>query len=267
MMRVLHLWDVAGVSCILSKYLSRIGVESRVIHRRSHDVVGFLDFYSQFSYSISGDVRKFALETIRLGRHADILHVHSLDNWLPLLRARLPNKPLLLHYHGDDIRYKQRSTRKHFYQMLADRVLVSTPDLLSYAARRAIWLPNPVDTDHFRPMPELRKKEALTFKMRYLDMQRASTILDSLNVEIVDRDRSPIPYKLMPAFMNQFRLYIDAKFERTALTSMSTTGLQALACGLTVIDWKNQHHTSLPDIHKPDRVVQKLLEIYESMLS
>ncbi len=33
---------------------------------------------------------------------------------------------------------------------LADTILVATPDLQQFV-RKAIYLPNPIDTDHFKP--------------------------------------------------------------------------------------------------------------------
>ena len=41
-------------------------------------------------------------------------------------------------------------------QRMADTVIVSTPDLLQLVAK-GIHLPNPVDTDHFKPRLNFKK--------------------------------------------------------------------------------------------------------------
>jgi hypothetical protein len=249
-------------------YLRRVGVESRVIHRREHDPFGFLDFYAAVGIPVQGNAWTFFRAVLTHAKHADILHLHSLDHWLPMLRFLFPRKALILHYHGDEIRNRGSQLAKRVYRRFADAVLVATADLLRDVGRSAMWLPNPIDLEHWQPMPELQQKEALVFKVRYLDVRRSLALTDRSEVDIVDREANPVPYRLMPAFLNRYRVYVDAKYDvassvgDTPLESLSTTGLQALACGLRVLDWRGHYRAGFPDAHRPENVVETLHKLY-----
>jgi len=100
---------------------------------------------------------------------ADIYHVHYLlqDCYIA---SKLGKRPLIGHAHGSDLRSSLyhplwgRIVRHNLKN--CDRVLVSTPDILG-AARHfredAEYIPNPVDTRLFYPIPavEHEKKRVL----------------------------------------------------------------------------------------------------------
>ena len=123
-------------------------------------------------------------------RKADIIHIHGKFEMVFRLRRRFGvSKKIILEYLGTDIRGldkpKEVSTgpswdllwlevlsrnrgqelsneQVHYYaQMLADAVLVSTPDLLSLV-HKGEYIPIPVDSQHFKPdTPSQQKFEKL----------------------------------------------------------------------------------------------------------
>lgn len=85
---------------------------------------------------------------LKIAGDYDLLHFHyssGLPFGLDFPLWRLLGKKLVMHHHGTDIRGKGE---RFLYSRLADRILVSTPDLLKWS-RDAIWLPNPLDLERY----------------------------------------------------------------------------------------------------------------------
>jgi hypothetical protein len=141
-------------------------------------------------------------------------------------------------------------------QRMADIVIVSTPDLLQLVPK-SIHLPNPVDTDHFKPdIIYKKKKEALTLKTEVTDSQCALDYCKenniNLDIDLHDRNQKPILHANMPDFLRQYKIYVDIKcVNDTILQALSKTGLEALACGLKVLDHKLKYCEGLPAQHNP----------------
>jgi hypothetical protein len=153
-------------------------------------------------------------------------------------------------------------------QRMADTVIVSTPDLLHVVAK-GIHLPNPVDTDHFKPdsISKNEQKEALTIDTEVTDIQWALDYCKrhniSLNIEVYNRIKDPIVYKDMPEFLRRYKTYVDIRFvNKTILQNLSKTALEALACGLKVLDYQLKYRQGLPREHDPINVTSQLSNIY-----
>src|SRR5918992_2055736 len=178
-MRILHVWDQAGVACILAKYQRRQGYSSSVLRVKGQDKYGINKFYSDLIIFCSE--QDFIQRSLREADSAQLIHVHSRIDVIAPLRERYgKSKKIILHYHGTDIRgfnpptvhqkhtrlgsilnsskflmkklirRKSGSTiRNRRAQLAADRILVSTPDLVKLV-KRSNYLPNPVDIEHFR---------------------------------------------------------------------------------------------------------------------
>jgi hypothetical protein len=201
------------------------------------------------------------------------------------------SKKIILHYHGSEIRGSYQSVeglnlahasflkikmrvrkllrnRKHLKaQRLADAVIVSTPDLLQWVTN-CTYLPNPVDIDLFKPLTIYeKKKNALTIKTEVTDTRWAIDYCNNNNInvdiEVYDRAQSPIMYADMPNFLRQYSMYVDIKYvNETVLEALSKTGLEALACGLKVLNYRLEYRQGLPIEHDPTRVVSILSKIY-----
>ncbi|MEM4274803.1 MAG: hypothetical protein QXK74_01095 [Candidatus Nitrosocaldaceae archaeon] len=101
-MKILHVWDVAGVSVTLAKFMDRMyATNSSIMMRRVFDPFNFVDE----KYLYDSSARDFLINTVFSARKYDIIHIHSIDKPLFLKALRyLYNKKIILHYHGTEIR-------------------------------------------------------------------------------------------------------------------------------------------------------------------
>jgi glycosyltransferase involved in cell wall biosynthesis len=156
-MKVLHIWNTAGVASILAKYQAELlGWNTWVLMRLPYDpfcmtLYGELDTDTRNSFMVRA---LWILKSVLRSRCYDLIHVHALDKILPILRVLYPQKPIIMHYHGTDIRGKWSERKKYWRN--ANLILVSTLDLLTTLPReylqyrRIVYLPNPVDTRLFK---------------------------------------------------------------------------------------------------------------------
>jgi len=186
---------------------------------------------------------------------------------------------VILHYHGLDIRGRWQR-RKRLWAS-ADRVLVSTPDLLEGAPEGVMYVPNPVDTELFKPLtpPEERlPKGLLIIKMaRRHQFRHIKPIADriasryGIRYDVHFSDLKPIRYLDMPKVLNRYQYFLDiphgfTEKDRVVLNALSLTGLQALACGCKVLTL-NGCLDRLPRQHMPDTVARKLLKLYDTVIN
>lgn len=233
-MRILHVWDQSGVASILAKYQRRLGHESIVIKRKGFDKYGIMQRYPCLLFK--GSAKEFYTFVLSHSTKYDIAHVHSLYNIVPLLKLRR-RMPIVMHFHGSEVRGKRFNLLFELVVRFADKVLVSTPDLLSLLPE-AEWLPNPVDTELFHP--HVKNAPELAKMMTYAD---------------------GIPYHLMPS-----HLKAKGRHEERKSWGIRKTSLEALAVGTPVI-WNGlEIMPKLPEIHRPENVVSRTLEIYNEVL-
>jgi len=298
-MRILHIWDQAGVAFVLAKYQRLNGHESKAIMVREYDKYGIGKFYNQ--YVIDATLDDFDQKSVDEAHSADILHIHSRSDMVFKFREKYGNsKKIILQYHGTDIRgikkqklphrsklsdlavrgiFTYRRVRDSILikkrihskaQRLADAVIVSTPDLLPLVSN-AILLPNPIDTDHFTPdkisSPKVETPQALTMNTEATDTQLTLSYCKkhnvNLDIDVYNRIRDPIMYGDMPAFLKKYGLYVDVRYvDDKILENLSKTALEALACGLDVLDYKLDRRHGLPEEYNPMNVTSRLETIY-----
>lgn len=292
-MRILHILDAAGVACIYSKYQQMQGHDAKVIWNKDvADKYGIYDFYKD--YLIKVTYGKFTETCIQEGETADVIHVHSYIDILFALRKKFHRqKKIILHYHGTDIRGLKKQELPHrsllsdtmiklkmFYrkkighvraQKLADAVCVSTPDLLPLV-RSGIHIPIPIDIEHFSPKNNSNGelKDAFTINSEVTNIQRALDLCKknqiNLNIEVIDRTKNPILYADIPDFIRGYGTYVDIRYVNDiVLENLSSTALQSLACGLSVLDYKLQFRRGLPSVHDAINVASQLSKIYSDL--
>lgn len=297
-MRVLHVWDQAGVAYVLAKYQRLRGYDSKAIMVREYDKYGIGRFYNE--YVINVTLEDFVQRSLEEAQSADIVHIHSRSDMVFKLRKKFKNsKKIILQYHGTDIRGLKKQKLPHRSklsdlavrgifayrrardailikrrihskaQRLTDAVIVSTPDLLPLVSS-AIYLPNPIDTDHFTPDKISSKPErarALTMDTEAIDIRLTLNYCKKHNVnqdiDVYNRIKDPIMYADMPAFLKKYGLYVDIRYvDGKILENYSKTALEALACGLDVLDYKLNRRHGLPDEYAPMNVASRLETIY-----
>ena len=155
-------------------------------------------------------------------------------------------------------------------QRLANEILVSTPDLLKLLPH-AKYLPNPVDVDHFSKDDtihnKMNKNNALTIKTEIGNSEKVLAYCKKnnidLKIDVFDRTNSPLLYEEIPNFLKKYNIYVDIRIVNDKiLENYSKTALEALACGLKVLNYKLEYHDKLPEMHNPVNVVNQLENIY-----
>jgi hypothetical protein len=301
-MKVLHINDQAGVSCILAKYQLRNGIESKVLSNNIIDKFGILKFYKDYVKVVKPI--DFVDYCIAEAKDADIIHIHSNEILVFKIRKAFGNsKKILLHYHGTDIRGLDKKNsensilqnikdkkkllireiknrmwliKRGYYksfsmeaQNLANEILVATPDLSSLLPN-AKYLPNPVDLDHFSRRNNNEQKyntNALTIHTETGDIQKTleycKTNNINLKINVYDRTKKPLLYEEIPNFLKKYDIYVDIRIVNgKILENYSKTALESLACGLKVLNYKLEYLDRLPEIHNPVNVVNNLQNIY-----
>jgi hypothetical protein len=266
-MRILHIWDQAGVACILAKHQRKLGHEVRIMKRAGYDPFGIFDFYREPLMHIDG--KSFIKNAIVQAEQYEAIHVHSLYKIIPELRKRYPKKKLVLHYHGSEARKETKDSVQYNAEQDSDAVVGSTDDLKPYVGNAMIHVPNPIDTDHFKPGLDSHgsREGAFTFRTTGADVEWVLQYLKDngidMPVDVLDRQDYPIPYSLLPRTLARYSLYVDLKhIGGTLLHAPSKTALECLACGLQVLDHSLKYSRDLPDEHRPETVASKVLEIY-----
>ena len=294
---MLHIWDQAGVAFILAKFQQINGNESKVIRVKNADKYGIDEFYKEYGLFVAPE--ELVNRSIEEARRADVIHIHSLPEMVINIRNTYKeSKVIILHYHGTDIRgsednsrifnlrnilrpkkivRKIRNRRLHIKaQRLADRVIISTPDLIQLV-KGSIFLPNPIDTNHFnKKLIKERSNDASDDVYKGILVNSEVTNINlainyckqkniNFNIDIYDRTKNPICYKDIPNFLKKYNVYIDLRFvNEKLLKNLSKTALEALACGLRVINYNLEYVDDLPSEHYPINVITMLSSIYSN---
>ncbi|MBA7602434.1 hypothetical protein ES703_09523 [subsurface metagenome] len=262
-MKILHIWSCAGVSCLIAKYMDqRHDTQSDVIITEKWDKIGLNDYRTTRIKSKP----VFGLRGLAMARGYDVIHVHYHSIFIPFLK-RLYKKPVIMHFHGSDVRHNWPARLKRIKK--ANCVVVSTPDLLTGSPQGTSWIPNPVDTVKFTPISWVPKKRtALTFSYGADDQAQVIAEHHNLDLDII---KIPILHHHVPKLMSKYRYYIDVKrdFKGRLLypgDTLSKAGLEALAMGLKVVSKDLSIREGLPDIHQPENVADSLFYTYELLM-
>ncbi len=85
----------------------------------------------------------------------------------------------------------------------------------------------------------------------------------NLEIEVYNRIKNPLKYYELPAFLRRYKTYVDIKYVNgKIIPALSKTGLEALACGLDVLDFDLKFRHGLPSEHYPSNVVSNLSKEY-----
>ena len=268
-MRILHIWDQAGVSCVLAKYQRRLGHEVFVFKKHGFDPFGILPYYGDKAITLKKT--KYALKCLFIPEKYDIIHIHDLWQLVPVVRALWGDKKkIILHYHGTILRRTPKMTRM-VAERIADKVLVSTKDLLQYG--NFTYLPNPVDTELFYKPSQITMNNTASVTIK--GEMTVAAVEDVLTKHHVDVKLDPtawkaqkVPYGRMPENLVRNQYFIDLFLYKGEVQDAHTlTGLQAMALGIGTFCSDYKIHYALPHEHYPENVVNQLERIYDSPLN
>lgn len=258
-MKVLHIWDVAGVANTIAKFMDRLHrTESYVMSRKKFDPFGLNTYTKPLNYGAT----RFFVSALLKARKYEVAHVHAWDKIIHPLKM-LYRKPIVISYYGSDIRNKWKARQKNWSH--ADTITFSTQELFNEESpKTAIWMPCPVDTDLFYPRSKRKAGTALTFSYEADNLANEYARRNKLTLTNIKRN---IPYPQMADLLSQYEYYIDVKEGKGKVTkALSKTGLEALACNCKVIRWDGKIVEKLPEEHKAENVARKLYEIYLNLL-
>ena len=293
-MNILHVWDQSGVACILAKYQTKLGHNSKVIRRTNYDLYSIYEFYKDLVEFV--DEKNYLDFCLKQAKNADVVHIHSRTDALLFLRKKLgDNTKIIMHFHGTDLRgLKRKYTINDLFgnpkllfkdinvsrirqrnnllaEKSADKVLYSTPDLRKFLkASDPILVHIPIDTEHFTKTTDTQTNEEF-FIFNTQAISNMKWIIDYCkknginNLNVIDRIRQPIKYSEMPGFLRQYKTYVDVRYVNDKLLpNLSTTALQSLACGLDVLNYNLERITQLPSDRvgsNATKIVQKIYEV------
>ena len=274
MIKVGHFWNICGIGGLLARNLDRefpgeyesVAIDRGHANRYGHNNEKTLVWKNRAAVWLA--------RCFFYARKLDIIHVHSGVQWLPYYRGFYPNKKLLIHLHGTKIRGRWDETPG---VNVADKIIVSTPDLLEGSPEGTVYLPNPVDQDKIWAVKEYldccKKFRAAFHVDRYaVDIAAKYAADNGVDLVVFDRDKTPLKHEEFLKYMGQFEYFIDVKrdfpgytHETKILEARSMSGLEALALGCKVIDWKGEISEGLPAQHQGAWIARRLNMIYQSM--
>ena len=261
-MRVLHIHNVAGVSSLLARHMDRqFATQSLVVTRKA------LDRYALTDYGVVWEcgATEFAIRCLLKARWFDIVHVHDFDKMVGYLKFLYSRKPVVLEYHSH--RFMNGWSERGEPWRRADRVLVSTPNLLGNAPSGVTLLPNPVEVARFRHLETRVEGTAAYFIKHKKDEEVAEVVKKEaaamgLVLQVFDVRKQAIPHEKMPSVIGKLGYLFDQHY----CNALSKTALEALAQGCKVVRWDGQVVEGLPPEHLPETSAAKLHSIYRELL-
>jgi hypothetical protein len=251
---------MAGIGEILSHEANKLGHHSLVIQKRDLDPFGFGDYYGNTVYVDALD--KYVELLFESSRESDIVIVHD---WIEFLdEIECPN--IYVYFHGSKLRTLPPEQIPEIEKKVKG-IILSTPDLLQYCPNGFV-LPQPVDLELFKNFNKPRSYDQVTINRSY-QRDYIEPLIKTRYPKcdyVVRNTTRPIPYDKMPDYLNNIKTYIDWKFDYSkpnpkTINAYSTTALQALSCGCTVVN-SNAVRLSKTLLRKHDSkiVVQEFLK-------
>lgn len=265
-MKILHVRDVAHVATTLVEGLRALGHQAEV---RQLKVAG-----GQYPLPIKAlFLPQRLLEGAAVNRYIgrqgfQVVHIHfAYMGWLGIVGRY----PYFLHCHGTDLRWNLRRPLLRWLTVralrAARRVYCSTPDLLDEVAGvrpDAVFVPNPVNTDRFRPLPQaagdrprvllisrlwdVKGPETAFAVARELRRRLPTAALDAFawGPELGRYRGHPdvnliplVPYSEMPALINRYDAVVG---QFSPLGAIGMSELESMACGVPVVSYFRYPH-------------------------
>lgn len=234
-MKILYLWDTAGVFSPVAKWLNENGHEAKIVMRTDFDPFGQTAALKENAVMVEGRARNFYTESARQIRSfkPDLIHVSGSLTLLTLARAVSWRAMIVMSFHGTDIRYLETPPEVK----LAEVVHVTTQDLSQYG----VWIDRPIDSMFYYRGGRVPNTAVMMYADFYYADKRelAREWCEERGIELTvinrsDPDFIPIPNAQMPEYLSTFEYFLDWKDQKGDIYALSKTALEALACGCLV---------------------------------
>lgn len=257
-MRIVHIREISNVAATLVEGLRRLGHEVDFWPMQIRRNEASLLSRAMLTPARLREVQNVQ-RSVRMGNY-EAVHIHwAYMGWLGILGGY----PYFLHCHGSDLRrnlgwpFLGWATRRALRR--SRRVFYSTPDLKPYATGAkpdAAFIPNPINTDVFRPLPPpelngvkilmmsrfetVKGPEKATAIVRELKRLNRSVTVDALNWGVDARRYADpavmqliptVPYTEMPKLLSHYDIVIG----QMKLGILSMSELEAMSCGKPVL--------------------------------
>jgi glycosyltransferase involved in cell wall biosynthesis len=202
----------------------------------------------------------------------DIFHFHSESIFaaefrdIPLL-IKL-GKKVIFHFHGSEIRGKKMHPRIK----LADARLVSSPDLLQYAPD-GIWIPQPIDLEYWKPLPDFNPEKTLTIIHAPTHRNKKGTDLILLTIQELKKEGYPVelsliegkPYESLKSYYQKGDIFMDQILIGTyGNFSIEGMALKKPICVFITDEASRLYPEELPVMNtSPDNLKQNLIKLIE----
>mgnify|MGYP001558198822 CR=1 FL=1 len=260
-MKALHVWSGGRIAPLLARHFPGSKVYIRI---QSEDpfCIGEDPIVRYAGPDLAGEIIKDAV-------NYDIIHLHAIDWILPALREKYPDKPIVMHHHGQNLRENVLVCNERL--KLADLVIYSTPDLATLLPDDAVWLPNIIDEQLFKPAHWAGRGTMFPFEYERHSPFVKQVLEKFPQAVIYNRMYRYVPYWRMPSLLSSFAELISWKpevdYKSTAKMVLTLTDLEMLALGKAVYYWDRDFYiTEFPEIHKTENVIPKLEELYARVL-
>jgi len=262
-MKVLHIWNTAGVAGYIAEYLYEYhDIESKVLWRKEHDP--YNQATSKVKYVDGGTIR-FHLMCLINAMFYNIIHFHSIDRWLKYYKFLFPKKLIIIHYHGTEIRHNWKKRKRYWKH--ADKIIVSTPDLIEsiHAPKEVIHIPNMVNFKLCEVYKDNNKYNKSSFHVNYgaLDIALEIKTKRKIRMTVHNYRVDKLFHKDFLKQISMYEYYIDVRRQKgEILRNMSLTAIEALHMGVKVIDWRNKLISKLPKAYRINEIAKRYLDIY-----
>lgn len=266
-LKVLHIGSTAGIGGYLANFMSEYyDVDSLVMIRTRYDPY---NFSNEFVKSFDCSFKEFLFRCWIKGLFYDIIHIHGSDKVLKIFKLTLPykNKKIIIHYHGSDIRNKWRM--KEYRWKYADKIIVSTPDLLEGSPDGTEYLPNVINEKLCSTYRLNKKYRKSSFHVYHKAMDKALEYSKKykLRLNIHHIKRNPLKHFDFLKQLSMYEYYIDVKKRKgNFLKAISLTGLEALYMGVKLIMWDGKRVYRFPTKHLSINVCNKLNLVYNELM-
>lgn len=256
-MRVLYLWNTAGALSPVADWLIDHGHQARIIMSSEFDLFGNTTISKAAHMVGSGLLYYRAVVKELIQFKPTHIHVNASLPSLVLARLIQPCIPIVFHYHGIEVRYRSEA---HSEMVLADKVIVSTPDLRKYGE----WYDRPVDR-RFHYQGGRRDRTAVMF---YADFYMSDLRVQAqewcdergIDLTIIERDKG-ISYQEMPRFLSTFEYYLDFKGYGDP-NAISRLAIEAAACGCKIVSDTDPSRI-ITEYHFPQP--EEYIKLYQSL--
>jgi len=226
---------------------------------------------------VNGDVDTMKDWIINNVGKYDIVHVHAILEYIPMIRHLFPNIKIIFTGHGTNVR-----GRWQHHKMLkdVDYITVVSEDLLEGSPPGTEFIPNVADPAIWKRKNDAIEKLAVYkyFGRTIYDEKKIETEAkkyardNDLTLHKQDRSRSHISNKVYPRYLEKYGVFIDYKFlnpsiYKTTCTPLSYTAIQFLTLGGNKVVHCTGEYTELPDVYNYDDVMELWDWIYNEVMT